>query len=363
MDVRDGNAELEPTSGSRTPAANAASLSTRRASAAASSRGATRAVVVSLALHGTIAIALLGTAWGVSGALREEPPPIVLTADFFQPAPTRSTPRASTSNAQSAAQTDARANTDAMRSADELDARLRALEAGGPRNAALDGLARRFGAETSINESPATRAGASFAGLVAGNATKVAYVVDASGSMVGSFPAIVDEVERSLARLEPTQQFAVIAFRRDGAAAFGGTPAALRNASKAERAAAVAWLRNDVIPSGRSSPIEALTEALRCGADCVFLLSTTITGPGRYELDRASMLALLDRLNPRDPRNGNRRATIQCIQFLEVDPGGTLEAIAAEHFPSNGGSGGFRFISREATLLDAPTAKDPRSSR
>lgn len=363
MDVRDGNAELEPTSDSRTPAANAASLSTRRASAAASSRGATRAVVVSLALHGAIAIALLGTAWGtawgVSGALREEPPPIVLTADFFQPAPTRSTPRASTSNAQ----TDARANTDAMRSADELDARLRALEAGGPRNAALDGLARRFGAETSINESPATRAGASFAGLVAGNATKVAYVVDASGSMVGSFPAIVDEVERSLARLEPTQQFAVIAFRRDGATAFGGTPAALRNASQAERAAAVAWLRNDVIPSGRSSPIEALTEALRCGADCVFLLSTTITGPGRYELDRASMLALLDRLNPRDPRNGNRRATIQCIQFLEVDPGGTLEAIAAEHFPSSGGSGGFRFISREATLLDAPTAKDPRSSR
>ena len=367
MDVRDGNAELEPTVGSRTPAANAASLSTRRDSAAASSRGATRAVVVSLALHGAIAIALLGTAWGtawgVSGALREEPPPIVLTADFFQPAPTRSTPPASTSNAQSAAQTDARANTDAMRSADELDARLRALEAGGPRNAALDGLARRFGAETSINESPATRAGASFAGLVAGNATKVAYVVDASGSMVGSFPAIVDEVERSLARLEPTQQFAVIAFRRDGATAFGGTPAALRNASQAERAAAVAWLRNDVIPSGRSSPIEALTEALRCGADCVFLLSTTITGPGRYELDRASMLALLDRLNPRDPRNGNRRATIQCIQFLEVDPGGTLEAVAAEHFPSSGGSGGFRFISREATLLDAPTAKDPRSSR
>lgn len=174
MDARDGNAELEPTAGSRTHATNAASLSTRRGTAAASSRGTTRAVVVSLALHGAIAIALLGTAWGVSGALREEPPPIVLTADFFQPAPTRPTPRASTSNAPSAAQTDARANTNAMRSADELDARLRALEAGGPRNAALDGLARRFGAETSINESPATRAGASFAGLVSGNATKVA---------------------------------------------------------------------------------------------------------------------------------------------------------------------------------------------
>jgi hypothetical protein len=106
MDARDGNAELEPTVGSRTHATNAASLSTRRGTAAASSRGTTRAVVVSLALHGAIAIALFGTAWGtawgVSGALREEPPPIVLTADFFQPAPARPTPRASTSNAPSA---------------------------------------------------------------------------------------------------------------------------------------------------------------------------------------------------------------------------------------------------------------------
>lgn len=318
-------------------------------------QGATRAIAISLALHAVIALALLGTVWGVSGALREEPPPVVLTADFYQPAPTRPTmrspPSSNTTNNASARDIE-----HAPRPADELDARLRALEASGPRSEALEGLARRFGTSTLGGESAVARVGASFAGLVAGNATKVAYVVDASGSMVGSFPAIVDEVERSLARLEPTQQFALIAFRRDGAVAFGGTPASLRGASKAERAAAVAWLRNDVFPSGRSSPIEALSEALRSGADCVFLLSTTVTGPGRHELDRASMLALLDRLNPRDPRNGNRRATIQCIQFLETDPGGTLEAVAAEHF----GSGGFRFIPREATSLDAPTAKSPR---
>lgn len=323
--------------------------------ARATPRGATRAIVVSLALHGAMALALLGTVWGVSGVLRDEPPPVVLTADFYQPAPVRPTTRTSaTSNStKSASAPDVE---HAPRAADELDARLRALEAGGPRSEALEGLARRFGTSTLGGGNPVTRVGASFAGLVAGNATKVAYVVDASGSMIGSFPAIVDEVERSLARLEPTQQFALIAFRRDGAVAFGGAPASLRGASKAERTAAIEWLRNEVVPSGRSSPIEALTEALRSGADCVFLLSTTVTGPGRHELDRASMLALLDRLNPRDPRDGDRRATIQCIQFLETDPGGTLEAVAAEHF----GAGGFRFIPREATSLDAPTAKSPR---
>lgn len=308
-------------------------------------------VVLSLVIHAAIAVAILGTAWSVSGILRNEPPPVVLTADFDDPAPPRPRP----SPAKAAKQDDhARREEPVPNEAEAMAERLRALESSldgsGTRNDALESLARRFGASGSGDDAPSGRAGASFAGLVSGNATKVAYVVDASGSMVGSFPAIVDEVARSLDRLEPTQQFALICFRRDGAVAFGGTPALLRAASRAERAAAVDWLRRDVVPSGRSSPVEALSEALRSGADCVFLLSTTVTGPGRHELDRASMLALLDRLNPRDPRNGVRRATIQCIQFLETDPGGTLAAVAAEHF----GEGGFRYIPRDATTLGGP---------
>ncbi|MDI9404361.1 MAG: hypothetical protein QM516_10855, partial [Limnohabitans sp.] len=226
----------------------------------------------------------------------------------------------------------------------ELAERLRALEARSAPHAELDALARRFGAQDAgdTTQAPESRSGASFAGLVAGNATNVAYVVDASGSMLGSFPAIVDEVERSITRLEPTQRFTVICFRRDGAVS-PHDHGSLRAASRAERTAAIDWLRNDVVPSGRSSPIEALTNALQSGADCIFLLSTTITGPGRHELDKDALLALLERLNPRDPSTGQRRTTIQCIQFLEADPGRALEAVAAEHF----GAGGYRFISRD----------------
>jgi hypothetical protein len=182
--------------------------------------------------------------------------------------------------------------------------------------------------------------------------------------MIGSFPEIVDEVERSISRLEPSQQFTVICFRRDGAVAMKSDPS-LRPASRAERAAAIAWLRKDVVPSGRSSPIEALSQALRSGADCVFLLSTTVTGADRYELDRDSMLALLERLNPAEPSSGRRRATIQCIQFLEEDPGRTLEAVAARHF----GDGGYRFISRVDAGLDRaqpsapPGASNPAPNR
>lgn len=318
-------------------------------------------LAVSLAIHLAIVIAVFSAAWTVTGTLREEPPPVVLTADFTAPAPSR--PRAAPAQRPKDAPPEKVREPEAN-ATDSLTERLRALEAlsasgagdAAARNAALDGLARRFGANDLGGAAPSARAGASFAGLVSGNATKVAYVVDASGSMVGSFPAIVDEVARSLERLEPTQQFALICFRRDGAVAFGGTPASLHAASRAERAAAIEWLRRDVVPSGRSSPAEALGEALRSGADCVFLLSTTVTGPGRNELDRTAMLALVDRLNPRDPRHGTRRATIQCIQFLETDPGGTLAAIAAEHF----GDGGFRFIPRDATTLDAPAPDRPR---
>jgi hypothetical protein len=311
---------------------------------------AAKGVVVSLAIHAAIAAAILGTAWSVSRSRREDAPPVVLVADFFEPAPA---PR----NAPTPVEPEALRPAHTAATADDLAAKLRALESASAPSPELDGLARRFGAMSPAGSggddagAPLAdgRQGASFAGLVAGTATKVAYVVDASGSMIGSFPKIVDEVERSISRLEPSQQFTVICFRRDSAVAPKGDHS-LRPASRAERAAAIEWLRRDVIPSGRSSPIEALALALQSGADCVFLLSTTVTGPGSHELDRASLLSLLERLNPADPSTGRRRATIQCIQFLEDDPGRTLEAVAARHF----GSGGYRFISRIDAGLDRP---------
>ena len=348
-------------------------------------RTAARGVLISLVVHGAIAAAILGTAWGVAGVagMGRNTAPVVFTADFFDPAP--SLPQDPRARSVAAAETPPQTSVDEIppdETSRDLAARLRELELSSTHNPELDALARRFGALSgkaggkvdasggangganedlgALNASPASgaRVGASFAGLVAGNATKVAYVIDASGSMIGSFPAMIDEVERSLMRLEPTQSFSVVCFRKDGALAFGGE-AALRPASKAARVAAVRWLRETVVPAGRSSPLQALAMALATGANCVFLLSTTVTGPSSHELDRASMLALLDRINPRDGDGGPRRATIQCIQFLEPDPGQTLQAIAAEHF----GEGGYRFIPRSATSLDAANTPNDGARR
>lgn len=348
-------------------------------------RTAARGVLISLVVHGAIAAAILGTAWGVAGVagMGKTAAPVVFTADFFDPAP--SLPQDPRARSVAAAETPPQTSVDEIppdETSRDLAARLRELELSSAHNPELDALARRLGALSgktggnvdasdgangganedlgALNASPASgaRIGASFAGLVAGNATKVAYVIDASGSMIGSFPAMIDEVERSLMRLEPTQSFSVVCFRKDGALAFGGD-AALRPASKAARVAAVRWLRETVVPAGRSSPLQALAMALATGANCVFLLSTTVTGPSSHELDRASMLALLDRINPRDGDGGPRRATIQCIQFLEPDPGQTLQAIAAEHF----GEGGYRFIPRSATSLDAANTPNDGARR
>lgn len=348
-------------------------------------RTAARGVLISLVVHGAIAAAILGTAWGVAGVagMGKNAAPVVFTADFFDPAP--SLPQDPRARSVAAAETPPQTSVDEIppdETSRDLAARLRELELSSAHNPELDALARRLGALSgktggnvdasdgangganedlgALNASPASgaRIGASFAGLVAGNATKVVYVIDASGSMIGSFPAMIDEVERSLMRLEPTQSFSVVCFRKDGALAFGGD-AALRPASKAARVAAVRWLRETVVPAGRSSPLQALAMALATGANCVFLLSTTVTGPSSHELDRASMLALLDRINPRDGDGGPRRATIQCIQFLEPDPGQTLQAIAAEHF----GEGGYRFIPRSATSLDAANTPNDGARR
>ncbi|MGA1044670.1 MAG: hypothetical protein ACO3ZY_05650 [Phycisphaerales bacterium] len=189
---------------------------------------------------------------------------------------------------------------------------------------------------------------ATFAGLRATNARTIVYVVDASGSMIGSFRTVLDELARSLAGLVPAQSFAVIFFQRNQAIP---VPPANRLVPVSRSAAqqAIEWARKNVIPSGRSNPVEALTRALALRPDCIFLLSSNITGAGQFEIDRADLLATLDRLNPIDSGSGRRRSQIQCIQFLDADPLDTMRTIAERH----GGEGGYKFLDREELGLAA----------
>lgn len=203
-------------------------------------------------------------------------------------------------------------------------------------------------------------AGATFAGLRATNARTLVYVVDASGSMIGSFRTVLDELSRSLSSLVPAQSFAVIFFQRNAAIA---VPPANRlvPVSRPATRQAVEWVRSNVVPAGRSNPVEAMTRALALRPDCVFLLSSNITGAGQFEIDREELLAVLDRLNPVDPGSGSRRTRIHCIQFLDEDPLDTMRIIAERH----GGEGGYKFLDREELGLAAaqpPEASPPDES-
>jgi len=194
----------------------------------------------------------------------------------------------------------------------------------------------------------ASRHAASFVGLSSSNARRVVYVIDASGSMIRSFPVVIAELARSMDALTARQSFSVVFFQRNDALVVPPGDKLLQG-SEAEKARVLDWIKANVIPSGRSNPLEALERALTLEPDVIFLLSENITGSGEFEIDQVDLLAMLDQLNPR-VAEGRRRTSIHCVQFLDPDPLGTLERIAAEH----GGPGAYKFLDREELGMRSP---------
>jgi len=181
------------------------------------------------------------------------------------------------------------------------------------------------------------------------------FVVDASGSMIASLRTVIDELARSLSRLGPTQRFSIIFFQRNGAVA-APPEGRLRPATPEAIRAAIEWARGEIRPAGRSDPVVALERALALEPDAIFLLGTAVTGSGDFEASTDEILARLDRLNPIDAESGRRKVEIQCVQYLDPDPAGTLRAIAERH----SGDYGYRFVSRESLglgPLDEPSRR------
>jgi hypothetical protein len=206
---------------------------------------------------------------------------------------------------------------------------------------------------------------ATFAGLRASNAQSIVYVVDASGSLIGTLPVVRRELEASLRSLSPSQRFAVLFFQRNTTLTMhaGSTESERRGESPANRLVAASpaaisgvltWAET-IRPAGRSNPLHALEQALTLEPDVIFLLSADITGSGEFEMGRDELLRSLDRLNPLDPATGRRPTRIHCVQFLDADPLDTLQRIATMH----GGRDAYRFLSRESLGLGAREVETP----
>jgi hypothetical protein len=200
---------------------------------------------------------------------------------------------------------------------------------------------------------------ATFAGLQASNAQSIAYVVDASGSLIGTLPVVRRELEASLRTLTSEQRFAVLFFQRNAALEPPMSDQPVQRDQPSQRGRlqpatptaidrTLRWAE-EIRPTGRSNPLPALERALKLEPDVIFLLSADITGSGDFEMGRDELLKALDRLNPLDPATGRRPTRIHCVQFLDADPLDTLRRIAEIH----GGRDAYRFLSRESLGLGA----------
>ncbi len=210
-------------------------------------------------------------------------------------------------------------------------------------------LPRMQGISRSDFASGIDTATATFVGLTSSNAQRIVYVIDASGSMIASLQFIVRELERSLDGLSRKQEFGIVFFQGNDAVTV--PPASrLSRATETNRETALLWIRNEIIPRGRSNPLRAIEHALRLKPDAIFLLSTNITGSGEFEIDQQDLLQMLEEMNPLSEHNGTRPTQINCIQFLDPDPLDTLRNIARLH----GGAKGYKFIDRSELGLDQP---------
>ncbi len=163
-----------------------------------------------------------------------------------------------------------------------------------------------------------------------GNAHQLVYLVDASGSLVDSFPFVIQELKRSITALSEKQEFTVIFFQ--GQHATEVPPSGLRWATAANKDQVTQWMdpaKGNIVPANQSNPIKALQLGLQYHPDLMFLLSDDITGRGQYEVDQRRLLKEIQRANTHGTK-------INTIQFIYPDPlmaahvKGTMQLIAEQ---------------------------------
>lgn len=178
-----------------------------------------------------------------------------------------------------------------------------------------------------------------------GNARRIVFVIDATGSLIDTFPFVIAELKRTIQELNERQAFTVVFFT--GEQVVEVPPPGLQPATAEMKSRAIEWIdpsSHNVVPAGKSNPVAAIQRALRYKPELIFLLSDNITGRGRYEIEQQDLLNEIKRANASNTK-------INTIQFIYPDPleqvglKGTMELIADQ-------SGGlYKFISaRELNL-------------
>jgi len=174
-----------------------------------------------------------------------------------------------------------------------------------------------------------------------GNARRIIFVIDASGSVIDVFHFIKRELQRSINRLSEQQEFHIVLSQ-------GGRPVEMpptqwKRADASNKQAAIDWIeRQTAVDAGSNQ--RAIEVALRYRPQLVFLLSDEITGSGRFETPKDLLIRAIHDAKPANTK-------INTVQFVYPDPltkfgqVGTMEAIA-ETF-----GGVYRFVSEQDLRL------------
>ncbi len=313
--------------------------------------------IASIAAHAGLIVLGLLIPWTTARLLADKSPPPAVVADFkdltFQPLSTINPDDASSEELafDERSRLD-RSDPSETLSANRVDPASLVGPAGGEE--ALAGFTPRGGSND-----------VTFGGLRGSNARHIVYVVDASGSMIAYLPILIDELTRSIDKLNESQNFRVVFFQKNEAVLVPGPQDPKDIATKRRRGTVKLlpatnenklfvfdWMNLDnrnIRATSQSNPLAALELALRDMnpvPDVVFILSTDITGLGEFEVDQRDLLNMIDQLNR--GKNGQHRSVLKAIQFIYEDPLGTLKRIAEE----NGGPDGYRFLSRQELGLD-----------
>lgn len=159
-------------------------------------------------------------------------------------------------------------------------------------------------------------------------ASRIVYLVDASGSMVDTMPVIQHELQRAVANLRPDQRFSVIFFADDRLVE--APPVGMKTAGTEALARVIRWLdpqAGTVIPHGKPEPASAIRRALAYQPDAIILLSDGLTDMNHGLAERAGLIELVQAAN-------TARTTFHTVQLRQPDPlasetrHGTLEAIS-----------------------------------
>ena len=161
------------------------------------------------------------------------------------------------------------------------------------------------------------------------------FVIDASGTMIPWFHAILDELERTLEGMRDGDRFAVILFR--GSDSITVPPGRLRPAARAQRTAALRWLRdfgNWGGPARGSDPVAALEDAFSLAPSTIVLFSSGMDASSSFRLDPTEVLAKIATASTAAEATDGTAPVIRCVQLLPgdattADP--LLTAIAAAH--------------------------------